>query len=265
MDRGPEPPAVSVLFNTLERFALTRDCVDQALENTGFEDYEILACDQGSKDERLRRYLGRLPNLAYLRLNAENCGNYQMLNQLLLRAVGRYLCVIDPDILLPENWLFELVRTHQLLSKSLRPGISGLHCVEARGAFTTTDGGVKVFVREGGEYEPSAYAQFARNVAIFGTKFWSREVLDEIGYFCEDYGVYGHGDTDYGYRAWRAGFTNYYLGEKASAHAGADFHEDTEQRQMKTANMRAHKGMALTNLRKYRSGAYYVAPPEVMP
>lgn len=237
---------VSIIMNVIDRYTTTNRCVGQAIANMAYPEFEFLVCDNGSSDLRMKTWCENLPNLAYFRDNPENQGNYQMLNQSLLRATGDFLCVIDPDILLPKGWLKALVDTHEALKAHVRPGISGLHCVADPGKEKQI-GSAKVMFRRNG---------------IFGTKFWSRVLLEEIGYFCEEYGKYGFGDSDYGIRSRVAGFTNYYLCGKASEHIGHDIGTDTEYRRMKTEHLKKHQPIAGANFKRYKQGeGYYIPAP----
>jgi glycosyltransferase involved in cell wall biosynthesis len=234
---------VSIIMNVIDRYGISQKCVKQAVQQAKYSDWEFLVCDNGSTDPQIRPWIKGLPNLAYLHANSENRGNYQMLNQLLLRASGDAFCVIDPDIWLPTGWLRALVETNQKIPSS---GISGIHCVAHRGTRREIDG---VGVR----YRPNG---------IFGTKFWNRKVLDKIGYFCEDYGPYGFGDGDYGLRSRLAGFNNYYLADMKSTHAGDDVSTKTGYRKMKNESLKRAQPIASANYRRYREkGEFYVPPP----
>jgi GT2 family glycosyltransferase len=239
---------VSIIFNVLERFALTKQCITQSLETTGLDDFEVLCCDQGSKDKRILPFLRELPNLTYLRENEKNEGNYQALNQLMLRAHGQYICVIDPDILLPQSWLDMLVATHQYLDKrdDIKPGVSGFH--------TTRGYDRKEFYGE--------VAILEKINGIFGTKFFSRRLLNDIGYFIE-VSKYGFGDTNYGRRANRAGYTNYYIAGQRGRHIDTDAMKGGKYRRMKDKEMqkvgRGRREMWALYGREY----IYLPAPEV--
>lgn len=235
---------VSILLNTIDRYELTQQCVGHALDHTGYDDWELLVCDNGSQDNRTIEYIESL-HPVYFRKNGQNQGNYQMLNQLLLRANGDAFCVIDNDIMLPNQWLGQLVDYNQGIPQS---GVSGIQCV----------------VKNGVPMQINGIEVWGVNGAIFGTKFFSRYLLDTIGYFCEDYGFYGLGDSDFGMRAKFAGFANYYLPDMKSQHLGVDEHDAGRYRQMKDKQMKQSRGKLGINLQRYKAGDYYVSPPEPM-
>jgi GT2 family glycosyltransferase len=233
---------ISILLNTIDRYELTKQCLTAALDRANYDNYELLVCDNGSTDQRVISLVESFQPV-YFRQNPKNEGNYQMLNQLMLRADGDAFCVIDNDIMLPESWLFELVRLHEIIPDS---GVSGIECV----------------VKNGQEAVIAGQNVLQTAGAVFGLKFFSKALVDAIGYFCEDYGTYGLGDTDFGMRAQYAGYENYYLAGMKSEHRGVGQYDSGEYRKHKTENIKQHQKVLGKNLRRYRAGDYYIAAPE---
>ncbi len=95
-----------------------------------------------------------------------------------------------------------------------------------------------------------------------GTTFWSKEVLDKVGYYCEDYGFYGLGDSDFGMRVLWSKYINYYLYGIKSKHLGHDINDNSEYRKMKWDSLEKHSSMLGKNFKKYKgTGQYYIKPP----
>lgn len=234
---------VSILLNCIDRYDITKRCVGRSLELAEYEDWELLVCDNGSDDQRVIEYIESLEPV-YFRKNETNEGNYQMLNQMLLRASGDAFCIIDNDIMLPKGWLRELVERNKAIPES---GVSGVYTLGDTGELTKING-YKVRVRKG---------------AVFGTKFFNRDALDEVGYFCEEYGVYGLGDSDFGLRMEAAGRINYYLPKLQASHQGWDIDEDSDYRRMKDKSIEQHGDIFKANMKKLKqTGKYYIPPPE---
>jgi GT2 family glycosyltransferase len=123
------------------------------------------------------------------------------------------VCILANDILLPENWLLKWVNYSNLIPKT---GIIGIHCVEDLPPLT--DGVHKV-------HTP------------FGDNYLTRELIDTIGGYNEEYDPYGMQDRDFAERATIAGFTNYYLPDLRSEHIGHDVGNGTEYRRMKDESL----------------------------
>lgn len=232
---------VSILLCTIDRYDLTVKCVGKALATAGYA-YELLSVDNGSTDMRVVDYVASL-NPAYHRLNSMNEGYAPMLNQMLLRAKGEYLCVIDNDIELPEAWLRLLVEANQ---KIVNSGISGIHCIcDLLGV--TEENGVRVHFQ-----------------GPYGIKFFNRAVLDKIGYYWEEYSPYGNEDVEMHIRVKMAGFRSYYLAGYTSVHHGNDVGEQSAYRKMKWASLE-RASVTLARRQKYfdDTGDYYVGPPDI--
>jgi GT2 family glycosyltransferase len=235
---------VSILFNIIDRFELARECLLPAIRHCGYDDYEVLACNNGSRQKGIDAFFLDVPRLSYRRDNKENEGNYQMINQLMLRAKGPFYCIMDPDIQLPKNWLEKLVSTYYALLREevIRPGIAGLHCVRDHNG-PHTYGTQTVLVKKNG---------------IFGTKFFGQYVVDKIGYFIE-ISKYGFGDTNYGRRANRAGMVNFYLHGMEAVHCGTE--EDTAHRAFKNEEMKKVGAGRRRLWKAYGREYIYVPPP----
>lgn len=233
---------ISLLLLTVDRLQLTKTCIDGALARAGTTDYEILICDNGSIEAGMKEYLVSL-NPAYLRMNKENKGIAAMYNQLILRAKGDYFCIIDPDILLPRDWLKNL---EDYAIRIPRTGVSGIHCVEKLWPLQNID---NVMVHYG---------------SVFGTKFFTRQTIEKIGYYNEEYFPYGFEDADFGERARRAGLVTYYIPGYVSEHLGADTHLQNNYRQMKNNSITENFPKYTANLQKYaRNEGLYISAPEL--
>ena len=186
---------VSILLLTIDRYELTKQCVGKALKEAG-TDYELLVCDNGSKDKRTIKYIESLKP-AYFRKNEENLGIGVMYNHLAEKAKGEFICIMDNDIELPKNWLKDAVEDYDE-----DDGIIGWQCVEGLSQ----------------QY-------------VYGTKFMSKAKFNEVGGFDEKFGLYGLEDTDLNKKMINHGYINNYIGE--SKHLGVDENDSGEYRKMK--------------------------------
>ncbi len=123
------------------------------------------------------------------------------------------------DILMPDNWLKEMVNAANLIPNT---GMCGIHCVEGLGN-TETINGVTV--------HPSFTA--------FGNVLIPMSVIRKVGYFNEDYDPYGMQDADFAYRLNKTGHINYYLHGMKSEHIGHDVGLQNDYRRMKDEGLAA--------------------------
>lgn len=235
---------VSVCVVTLDRYELAVQCVGQAVQKAGW-DFELLHWDNGSADKRVVEYIGGL-NPVYQRCYESNYGYAPALNQMILRAQGEYICVIDPDLQLPARWLAKLVEVNRAIPNS---GTSGYWCVLNFPPLKIVNG-----------------MEIRPQEAIHGVKFFNRRLLEKIGYYWNGFTPYGNEEVDMNRRSIMAGFMNYYLGGGDQAvHVGDDATAQTPYRKLKWDSLK-HASDVLSERFEYyeRTGDYYVPPPEMI-
>ena len=232
---------VSIINVTWDHYALATRCLGPSLKVAGY-DYELLSCDNGSREQKVIEYVASLKPVFH-QLNSSNLGYAPCLNQMLLRAKGDYLCVLDPDIELPSGWLARLVECNQAIPNS---GVCGVHCLFGIPEAKTING-----------------ASVRPDECVFGVKFFSRAVLDKVGYYVEEFSPYGLEDRDYLRRVIRSGFTNYYVDGLSSTHHGAG--QTGEYRKLKDVCLEKFWRKFEANLVEYdKTGNYYVGPPKML-
>ena len=246
---------VAILLNTIDRYELTVKCIGGALATAGYP-FEFLCCDNGSSDRRVIEYIETL-NPVYFRKNERNEGCAQMHNQMLLRTDADLFVLLDNDIEIRgrQHWLKDMVDAY-LDGPAEGTGVMGIHsdqlCPEKHQPFTLMSGRV-IFP-----------ARPPKEDAVFGTRMFSRTVLDKVGFFCEDYGPYSLCDNEYNTRVHHAGFMNYYIDGPSGLHLGWDVGENSEYRRMKDRSMAAAGPVLEINLRKYfETRTFYVPAPEL--
>ena len=109
------PPRVSVVMPLLNNLALTRDCVAslQATLPRGLA-HEIILVDDGSTDGT-REWLGTLGAPFRVVLNERNLGYAAANNRGVALARGRFLALLNNDLILTPQWLEPMLAAHRLL------------------------------------------------------------------------------------------------------------------------------------------------------
>jgi len=209
---------VSICLLTIDRFQMTKYCVNNAIENAGIDlsDIELLVLDNGSTDKRTIEY-GKKVSTKHVSL-PKNIGVASGYNILFKMATGDYICTIGNDIYLQKNWLKDLLYYAESIKKS---GVSGIHCLLDKG----------IFNKKYGVYMPS-------NGMIYSTTFFSKKLLNEIGGFDERLSGYGCEDSQFAWRSMMSGYNNYYIPNHSSTHLGEDFNTTSEYRKSKDENLK---------------------------
>jgi GT2 family glycosyltransferase len=199
---------IAVILLTLNRNDLTKRVIDHNFKNSGYN-ADCFLIDNGSDQVPYEMY-----NWTNCNVSSKQRGIAAAVNAgLKITKAYDGVCILANDILLPENWLSNWVMFSKRVSKT---GIIGIHCVEDLPPLS--DGVHKV-------HTP------------FGDNFLTRELIDTIGGYNEEYDPYGMQDQDYAERAIIAGFTNYYIPDLRSEHIGHDVGNGTEYRRMKDESL----------------------------
>lgn len=168
------------------------------------------------RHEHSKKALGNLANAGYpFDLITVNRKGIAMALNAGINAANLSPCPNDAiftmanDIIMPDNWLLKMVQ-------SIIPGktgIVGIHTVET--------------------LQPKDEYGNHPTMMPFGNVLIMKEVIEKIGFFNTDHDPYGMQDSDYGYRATKAGFYNYYIPNAKAEHIGHDVGNGTEYRKMK--------------------------------
>lgn len=228
---------VSIITVTLNRYDLALQCLPRALETAGTE-YEFLSVDNGSEDKRVIDLVQSL-NPVYHRLNKTNEGYAPMLNQMILRAKGDYICTLDPDLGLCGSWAKWLVDANKELPWS---GMSGYHCVQQLSPVIEMCG-----------------VRLHHQVSVHGVKFCHKRIYEKVGAYVEDFVPYGCEDADMNVRVHYSGFMNYYL-TAPCIHHGDDVQEKTPYRMAKWAALDTSSLVLKRQLEYYMATKDYYIP-----
>jgi N-acetylglucosaminyl-diphospho-decaprenol L-rhamnosyltransferase len=210
--------------------------VEKALQGL---DAEILVVDNHSSDGSVEFLRPLFPRVIFI-INPENAGFARANNQALEQAKGEYILFLNPDTILPEDFVQSCLKLFLDLpgaSPSPRIGGLGVRMIDGSGrflkesrrgfpnpwvAFCKMSGLVSVFPRSrifGGYYlgflpEKGAHP----SPVLSGACLWvSRAALDKVGGFDPAFFMYAE-DIDLSYRLEKAGYTNYYFGETTIIH-----------------------------------------------
>jgi GT2 family glycosyltransferase len=216
---------VSIFALTWERFESSQKTIQTNLQNIqGAATYEILICDQGSKDRRVVEYVSRIPNLVYHRKNSKNEGVGKSFNQLFLRSRGEFLCFMGSDLEMPPGWMREMLGYSKGITDSGMIGMDWGHS------------GVPPLTHQHGSFGHWLTPNLDR---IFGPWIMRRAVVDKIGLFHEGFDVYGLEDSDFNARVNLAGFKSLYVPNNnfKCKHVGVGTADSGAYRAMKDASM----------------------------
>jgi len=237
----------TIMMVTYNRLKLTKETFELAL-NTAGKKFNLVIVDNGSTDgtvewlrERKSNIFGQFLTLVIL---PENKGIAYGRNAALKAAreaypETKYFCTLDNDIGIREGWLTDCC---EVVEHVPRIGMCGVN-LEGN---TYPQAKVKLNGR------PFTIQIKPRgNLGAVCTVF-TKEVQKKVGYFCEDYKLYGHEDADYGFRIRMLGMGLAYLDEPGTdlceVHKGID---EGEYRDFKNKLFKDNLGMFQRNAAGY--------------
>lgn len=208
---------------------------------------EVFVVDNASQDNSATHVEHTFPQAAYPHLhvikNARNVGFGKANNQAVRKAAGEYILFLNPDTILTENTLDDVIKHADENPEAGGVGTmmlysNGLFAKESRRglpspwtAFCKMSGLRSLFPKSRlfGKY----YMEYlnrnkpAEIEIISGAFFLARHTaLDKAGLFDEDFFMYGE-DIDLSYRLLKQGFKNHYVPSPIIHYKGESTHKST--------------------------------------
>lgn len=182
-------PKVSVLLTCYNHFAFLPAAIE-SIRNQTFRDVEIVAIDDGSKDDT-RDWLRKNAQDAKLIFNEKNLGTYASLNVALRHAKGEYIAILNDDDLWADT---KLEKQLTLFEKHPQLGL-----VHTDGHFIDGEGKVVEGSPLGFEFPRTETGDVLlsllyANKIIASAVLVKRECFDKLGGFNEAY--FGSGDWE---------------------------------------------------------------------
>lgn len=187
-------------------------------------DAEIIVVDNKSEDESCELVKQNFPEVILIN-NTQNSGFSKGNNIGVEKAKGEYLCILNPDTVIPEDCFNNLLKHYKQLKN---PGAIGVQLVDGTGGFleeskrnvpTPRVAFKKLFGNSTSYYNfnLSKDENGSTDILVGAFMFLKTELYLKVGGFDEDYFMYGE-DIDLSYRIKKAGFQNYYYGETKVLH-----------------------------------------------
>lgn len=185
---------------------------------------EIIVVDNHSVDNSCQMVKALFPKVILIE-NNDNYGFSKGNNIGVKKAKGEYVCILNPDTVVPED-IFEKLITFSEDKKNL--GIVGCKLINGQGQFLPESKRnipfVKVALKKFLGITNDYYALHLNensvgkvDILVGAFMFLKRETYTSIGRFDEDYFMYGE-DVDLSYKAIKAGYDNFYLGTSTIIH-----------------------------------------------
>lgn len=193
-------------------------CLDSVSKAIADIEAEIIVVDNNSEDESCRLVSQNFPEVVLIE-NKENSGFSKGNNIGVRKAKGEFLCILNPDTIVPEDCFKKLLNYYKSVEN---PGIIGTQLIDGSGEFLkeskrnipTPKVALKKLIGNCKPYYNSTLTKDKNGptgVLVGAFMFMKTDLYLSTGGFDEDYFMYGE-DIDLSYRVMKAGFQNYYCG-----------------------------------------------------
>jgi len=211
MHKISKPKLVSLVITNYNGKKNTLEFL-KSLKKTDYPNYEIIVVDNGSTDGSVEAIRKKFPRVKIVR-NKENLGPAGGANSGIRKSKATYFVVLDNDMIAQKsNWLSNLVKTAESDKKI---GIVAINRI----SFHNKKAEIQ------GVFRKSNLSKFILKIlgsplSYVGARLVKREVVEKIG--LHDEKMFGDfEDTDFHYRAEKAGYKIVFCPDSILLHKGA--------------------------------------------
>ena len=187
-------------------------------------DAEIIVVDNASTDDSIKMLARKFPAVKVM-ANKINLGFAKANNLGVAMARGRYVCVLNPDTVVPEDCFEELLAFAERQKNLGAIGIkfidgAGRYLPESKRNLPTPQVALAKMLGRSKKYYNSVVKEKGvgqTDVLVGAFMFLKKETYQAVGGFDENYFMYGE-DIDLSYCLQKAGLTNFYYGALAAIH-----------------------------------------------
>ncbi|MCC7371690.1 MAG: glycosyltransferase family 2 protein [Chloroflexi bacterium] len=254
---------LSVVVVSYNRRELVARCLDSLLADPDAPSLEPIVVDNASADGTAAAVGERYPTVRVI-ANGENVGYGRACNQGLAVARGRYLMVLNQDIVVRPGSLAALVRFADAHPDAALVGArleyedgrfqhSAFRLPDWKQAlFGFFDGLAPLDSERNGRYPPSSYDHPFQTEHLLGAcLLLRREAVEQFGLFDPAFFMY-YEETDLCARALKAGWRNYYCPDARVMHVSAASTSAASEKM----SVEFHRSQAIFYHRHYGGGGY---------
>lgn len=206
-------PFVSIILLCYNNWNLTEQCIISIIENTNYENYELIIVNNNSTDEtknKLKKI--KKQNNMHIINNEENYGFAKGMNIGALHACGEYLVLLNNDTYCMKNWLYPLLKPY---FKDNNCGIVSSitnNCGNEVKQFLIFDNIKDLKFKSMNLQHNKLYKYYRNEICPFFAPLIKKELFYKIGMLDVNYGRGGWEDDDFQYslKLYNNNINNYY-------------------------------------------------------
>lgn len=185
---------------------------------------EVIVVDNASFEPSVKMIQERFPEVELI-VNSENVGFSKAVNQGAQRASGEYILILNPDSVLPEDGLQDIL---QYADQQINMGALGCRFIDGTGTLLPeckrNIPGIRSAVSKLFGYDLGYYANHIEERSVGEVEvltgafmLMKRKLFTELKGFDERFFMFGE-DIDLSYRIHKAGYQNLYYGKTSIIH-----------------------------------------------
>ncbi len=215
---------IGIIITTYSQKELLINFIESLIEKTNYQNYKIYFIDDSGKGKIGVKIKKKFPSID-VTINKKNLGCSKSYNLGMKKAIKEYppdyLLLMNDDMkIVDKNWLQKMV---SVAEGNFQVGILGCRIIYPdRSLQWVAKNGKINFFKQRGYFEKNEEIKKNQQVSnIIGCCFLiKKEVIKKIGFWDEKFSpAYGE-ETDYCFRAKKAGFNFMYVGETEIIHYG---------------------------------------------
>lgn len=212
---------VSIIILNYNGEKFLENCIESIFRETN-QDYEVIVVDNDSPDKSGERLSKKYQNCNFI-LNDQNVGVSEGLNIGIRNAKGKFIVLLNNDLIVAPKWLDYLFEAYQNYGDGLyQPKFLKMNdrsVIDSAGNLINIFG--FGFSREKGRKDLLQYNQIEEIGFAAGTcLFCPKEIFDKVGLFDEKLFAYNE-DLDLGWRARLLKYRSFYVPKSIVYHYGS--------------------------------------------
>ena len=212
---------VSIIILNYNGEKFLENCLESIIRETN-QSYEIIVVDNNSPDKSGEKFSKKYQKCNFI-LNKKNVGVSEGLNIGIRNAKGKFVVLLNNDLIVAPKWLEHLFDAHEIYGNGLyQPKFLKMNdrsVLDSAGNLISIFG--FGFSREKGKKDTLQYNAIEEIGFAAGTcLFCPKEIFDKVGLFDEKLFAYNE-DLDLGWRARLLNFKSYYVPKSIVYHHGS--------------------------------------------
>jgi GT2 family glycosyltransferase len=212
---------VSIIILNYNGEKFLENCLESIIRETN-QSYEIIVVDNNSPDKSGEKFSKKYQKCNFI-LNKKNVGVSEGLNIGIRNARGKFVVLLNNDLIVAPKWLEHLFDAHEIYGNGLyQPKFLKMNdrsVLDSAGNLISIFG--FGFSREKGKKDILQYNSIEEIGFAAGTcLFCSKKIFDKVGLFDEKLFAYNE-DLDLGWRAKLLNYKSYYVPKSIVYHHGS--------------------------------------------